>query len=139
MKKWINLLLAGIVVVGLSGCGEVVEDDGWNDDTSGDYDGDGGYSSVSTYNLEYGYTITGYNEYDSYIELVYCSTSRYTYYRNNTVVDTGTFYISNGSIQMPTDNGGSHRIDADTLYTGSTYRIHEVESISINSISSSGC
>ena len=104
MKKFKGLLLAGVAIFALSGCGGSS-----NTDTSGSGNT---YDDVYIDELEEGYSIKGYSDRDEEVEFIYCN-NEYVYYRDNDTF-TGTFDIDDGEIEMYDDTYGTYVLIVDT-------------------------
>lgn len=131
MKKFMGLVLAGVAVFALSGCG------GGGDGDDGDT---GGYTDVDILDLDLGYVIDGQSSYGNDVRLVYCR-GDYDYYRDSTHFD-GTFNIVGDEIQMYDSDGGTYIIDTDNnfLEVGEFYDIFDVaDDITVESIFETDC
>ncbi|MFK5976141.1 MAG: hypothetical protein QM493_06500 [Sulfurovum sp.] len=130
MKKFIRLAFLGLAVIVFTGCGAVVDDGGNNG------------VSINIYDLTYGYSIEGYNDFGQNVTLEYCG-SDYRYYRGSEYFE-GSFNI-NGSgivVNMWDDDGGSYIIDSNTGYleVGYNYYIYDVsDDITITNILTLSC
>jgi hypothetical protein len=134
-KKLFGLLLSGSMVLALSGCGG---------------GGGGGdepqipnteIESININNLYEGYEISGVNNLNEMITLLYCPDGHYEYYRNSESF-TGDFNIVYDEIQMIDDNGGSYVIETGDNYleVGEVYPCDSLgRDLEINSIVESNC
>ncbi len=136
MKKLLGLLLSGVAIVALSGCGT----------TDGDGDNGGGnpgvITSVDIYNLEQGYRISGVNVDDDDIDVLYCG-NNYDLYTGSDHF-TGTFNIGDEGyrINMFDDDGGSYRVDTSNgnLEVDEYYQIKYIDDyIIVESITEISC
>ena len=108
MKKLVSVLVSGVAVVALSGCG------GGTDDSIGD---DGGanfpqsFNSIDVIYLQDGFIIDGHNRAGENVTLQFCR-ERYDYY-SGPGYWYGHFNINGDRINMfdDTPTGGSYRID----------------------------
>ena len=124
MKKLINLLIATVAIIALSGCGD--EDSEVN----------GGSSSVSIAELSNGYHISGVNSSKETIGLDYCPDNFFSYYIGGNTVDTGSYSIDGNLINMSLRERGTGFIDAPngkltvndefTLY-GDTFQVIKID------------
>jgi len=136
-KKLFGLLLSGSMVLALSGCG------GGGDGGDG---GDGGgqppisYDSIEIIDLNEGYEISGVNNRNEKITLLYCSDGHYEYYRNSERF-TGDYNIVYDEIQM-IDKTGSYVIKTGNNYleVGEVYPCDSLgRDLEVNSIVESNC
>jgi len=127
MKKIILLALAGVAMVGLSGCNI----EGLHGNTS----------KVDINDLATnGYAIYADGSKGKQVVIDFCTDNHYFYSRGGVQVEDGDYYISNGEITISmnaTSNTGSTRIDTDDgyLHTGRTYQVVGIENIAIYEIS----
>jgi len=106
MKKFKGLVLAGVAIFALSGCGS---SSGGDTDTSGEGNT---YDDVYLTELDQGYSIKGYSSEDEEVEFIYCN-DEYEYYRDNENF-FGTFFIDDDEIEMNDEKGGSYVLIVDT-------------------------
>jgi hypothetical protein len=127
MKKVILLALAGVAMIGLSGC-----------NTEGLQ---GNISKVDINDLaRNGYAIYANGSKRKQVVIDFCADNHYFYFRGGVQVEDGDYYISNGEITISmkaASNTGSTRIDTDDgyLHTSTTYRVEGIEDIAIYEIS----
>ncbi len=118
MKRIMSVIISGVAVVVLSGCGG-----GGGDDAPPS--GPQTFNEVDIFDLDSGYIIDGYNDAGEDVTLEYCK-GNYEYYSGSGHW-YGHFSISNDRINMFDDTpaGGSYRIDTlnNYLEVGEWYSI----------------
>ena len=132
-----SLLLSGIAIIALSGCGS---------SSSTESNPPIEITEVDILNLDEGYQINGVNNADEDVTFEYCA-NEYDYYRDNDHF-LGTFNIgdigadTDVRINMFDDDGSSYRIDTDNgrLHVGKIYYIDFVsDEIEVESIVKISC
>ncbi len=140
MKKLISLLLSGVTIIALSGCG------GGSDGGGNGSNPPAEITNVDILDLDEGYQINGVNDANEDVTFEYCA-NEYDYYRDDEHF-LGTFNI--GDIGADTDvrinmfdvDGGTYVIDTDDgrLNVGEIYDIDFVsDEIEVESIVKISC
>ena len=136
MKKFMSILFAGVAVIALSGCG-------------GGGSSDSEIYSVDILDLRTGYIVTGINDINDVVELVFCG-NNYDEYINysSTTTDFGTFVVDDKYIDFSSSLFNNYYIDTTptdyNLLVGDIYDIYitnndYIDSLEITSIELIDC
>lgn len=132
--KTLKLFVVLFALLSLIGCDSGDSGDGSNNSNE--------YNSINIDELDYGFSIVGYNSDNESVELIYCSTGNYEYYRGSNSF-YGSFNIVGDEVQMYDNDGGSYIISTSgtgSFEVGEYYYIFDISSdITVNEINEVSC